>query len=110
MTEVLGNVYRVQYLDRNAVYSSYMSFLKDKGLFIPSMEDPEIGKSILLFVMLPELSENFMVSGKVSWINYTRKKGFGVHFNKNEQSNALCNAIEGMIIEKVSAAGPTYTM
>lgn len=110
MTEVSGNVYRIQYQDRNAVYNSYMSFLKDKGLFVPSKEELEIGKIIQLFVMLPEHPDNYMVSGKVSWINFGRKKGFGVHFIKNEQSITLCNAIETMIIEKIGSVGPTYTM
>lgn len=98
----------------NQLYKSYMPWLKNGGLFLPTSKRFEMGQEILMMVVLPEIREKFPAAGVVSWVcpqNTTghNKPGVGVEFTDGE-GMALRSRIEGMITEQKKVGAPTYTL
>ena len=98
----------------NQLYKSYMPWLKNGGLFIPTSKRFEMGQEILMMVMLPDLREKFPAAGVVTWVcpaNATghNKPGVGVEFT-DEEGMALRLRIDGMLTEQQKIGAPTYTL
>lgn len=111
MTEATGTVIRLHFKERSALYQAYMSFSKDGGLYVPlGGELPLMQSKIFLLVELPESSQIYTASGKVTWINNGRRKGVGVRLNPDEHSRALRIAIENTIAVNMKSNLPTFTM
>lgn len=108
-----GKVYSVQFKDKSSVYSCYMSFTKDGGLFVPNAltsAPKSLGEQVMLIVKMPDGAEAFLVSGKVCWLGHGRRKGFGIRMAADDGSRRLKVAIENMLGAHIKAANPTYTM
>lgn len=110
MSEAAGKVWRVRYHSNDALYSAYMSFEKDGGIFIPTPNPGNMGSSVFMMVELPGSTQIYPASGRISWINYVRKKGFGVQLAGDEDSRALRTAIENILGGMLNSATPTLTM
>ena len=100
--------------DKNALYSAYMPFLKNGGLFIPTNKSYQLGDEVFMLITLMEESERLAVAGKVVWITPrgaqgNRASGIGVHFS--DQDNGLVRGkIEAYLGGALKAERPTHTM
>jgi type IV pilus assembly protein PilZ len=105
---VLNLVFR----DRNTLYASYMPFLSNGGLFIPTDHSYEIGDKVTMTIQLPDEVEPQSVIGRVVWLNPRatagRPAGIGVHFEN--QAIGLIKRIEALLASLLKSDRPTYTM
>jgi type IV pilus assembly protein PilZ len=105
--------------DKQDLYMSYMSFLKNGGIFIvasPSLnlgDDFQMGKEVLLLLTIPNDTQRIPVAGKIVWItpfgaDGGRTPGFGVQFN--DQEGIARNKIEAILAGSQESGRPTHTM
>ena len=65
--------------DKSALYASYMPFIKNGGLFIPTAKPYKIGDEVFMLLTLMDSKEKLPVAGRVVW--FTPK---GAQSNKVE--------------------------
>ncbi len=109
-TEHVDNVLYVEYKERTALYSCYMQFCKDGGLFVPGASKFHLGSLVCLIVQLPDSGERFTVSGRVAAMRFGKNRGAGVRFASDEWARALKVKIENVLAGSVKSANPTWTM
>ncbi len=100
--------------DKEILYKSYLPFLKNGGLFVPTEKKYKLGDEVFMLVTLMEDKEKIPVAGNVVWINPkgaqgNRPAGIGVQFGDMD-NGATRNKIEAMLIGKLKSEHPTYTM
>jgi type IV pilus assembly protein PilZ len=103
--------------DKPTLYSVYMPFIKNGGLFIPipsdfkKNNDFEMGNEV--FILLTLMDERIPVAGKVVWLTPehaegNRLPGFGIQFNDLE---GIANKkIEALLAGSQELGRPTQTM
>ncbi|MCK5662938.1 MAG: PilZ domain-containing protein [Thiotrichaceae bacterium] len=96
------------------LYLSYLPFLKDGGLFIPTDKAYKLGDEIFLMLTLLQDSEKYPVPAKVVWINPKaaqggRPAGIGVHFS-GQKKDIVRDKIESTLANKLNSDKRTYTM
>ena len=93
---------------------SYMPFIKDGGLFIPTQESFSLGTPIIVNLQLPGLKESLVLEGRIIWITPKNSlhqvlPGIGIQFTgKNTQD--VRTQIEGRLDAKMEVGGYTYGM
>ncbi len=100
--------------DKEILYKSYLSFLKNGGLFVPTEKKYKLGDEVFMLVTLMEEKEKIPVAGNVVWINPkgtqgNRPAGIGVHFGDMDNGTTRTK-IEAMLVGKLKAETATYTM
>ena len=91
---------------------SYMPFIKDGGLFLPTMKSYSLGDRVLVDLTLPGKTDALRIEGKVVWITPKNAlhhvlTGIGIQF---VGANALIvkSQIEAQIDTKIEVGGYTY--
>jgi type IV pilus assembly protein PilZ len=100
--------------DRNALYASFMPFVKNGGLFIPTSKRYQLGDEIFLLLRLMDEPERIPVAGKVVWITPAgaegnRAVGVGIQFSEQDDGVAR-RKIEGYLAGMLTSDRPTHTM
>lgn len=102
--------------DKHALYQSYMQFIKNGGLFIPTNRDYRIGDPVIILLLLPEDPERHSVSGRVVWITPKdaqgrRRQGIGVQFG-SENGGVVQKKIETLLVSQLNSesTSATYTL
>ncbi|MDH3380763.1 MAG: PilZ domain-containing protein [Gammaproteobacteria bacterium] len=100
--------------DKSALYSSYMPFLQNGGLFIPSNKHYKLGEEVFMLLTLLEEHEKIPIAGTVVWVTPVgaqgnRAAGVGVQFS-DKDSGAARNKIEAMLGAALQSDRPTHTM
>ena len=100
--------------DKAALYSAYMPFVKNGGLFIPTEKDYELGDEVFMLLTLMEEAEKIPVAGRVIWITpeeaqSNRSAGIGVQFN-DQDGGVARDKIETYLAGSLDADRPTHTM
>ncbi len=100
--------------DKGALYSAYMQFVKNGGLFIPTNKSYKIGDEVFMLLTLMEETEKLPVAGKVVWITpkgaqNNRPAGIGVQFSDQDNGSAR-NKIETYLAGAMKSDRPTHTM
>jgi Tfp pilus assembly protein PilZ len=109
------NVIQLRFLDKPAVYSCYMSFCKDGGIFVPQRNktgnnpNAHLGAHIFLVVHLPENTATFLASGRVAWVTFGKRAGVGVRLNGDEWGRKLNLAIQNLLAGNLRSTSPTLT-
>lgn len=99
--------------DKNALYSSYMPFIKNGGLFIPTNKEYSLGDEVFILLTLMEDAERIPVAGKVVWLTPRaaqgkRVQGIGVQFSSQDNGETQ-KKIEAYLAG-VNVERPTHTM
>ncbi len=99
--------------DKNALYVSYMPFVINGGIFIPTTRDYEIGQDVFLLLNLMEETERLPINGKVIWktpigLDGYRSAGIGIQFSTEDI--IIKNKIETYLAGVLESERPTYTM
>ena len=100
--------------DKQALYMSYMPFVKDGGLFVPTKKDYNLGDEMFLLVQIMDEEEPLQISGKVVWVSPpgalgNRPRGVGVQFI-GETAHKAANLIENKLGGSISLTRATHTM
>jgi type IV pilus assembly protein PilZ len=99
--------------DKNALYSSYMPFVKNGGIFIPTTREYEMGADVFILLNLMAETERLPVNGKVVWKTPIGSEGYrsaGIGIQFGEQDVQIKNKIESYLAGMMEAERPTYTM
>ncbi len=99
--------------DKSALYVSYMPFVKNGGLFIPTSKEYQLGDEVFILLTLLESPERLPVAGKVVWITPQgaqgkRQQGIGVQFST--QDNGVTQKKIETILAGMPDDRPTHTM
>ena len=101
--------------DKAQLYSAYMPYLKNGGIFVQTPRRYFLGDEVFLLLTLPEGGERLPVAGKVVWVTPTgaqgaRNAGIGVQFADTPEGEPVRNRIETLLAGTLSAEKPTHTM
>ena len=100
--------------DKGALYSAYMPFIKNGGLFIPTAKPYKIGDEVFMLLTLMEDDAKLPVAGKIVWITppgaqANRVAGIGVQFSAQDNGQTR-NKIESYLAGVLKADRQTQTM
>lgn len=101
--------------DQNTLYRSYMPFLQNGGLFIPTNTVYELGEEVFIALSLMDEPDKTPVAGTIVWITPpgaqdNQVAGIGVHFGDNDGNAIILRGkIENYLVDK-KPDDPTYTM
>lgn len=101
--------------DKQALYASYMPFVKNGGLFIPSTTKRyNLGEELFLLLQLMEEKERVPVAGRVVWVTPlgaegNRQAGVGIQFS-DQDKGAARRKIEEYLAGGLTAERPTHTL
>jgi type IV pilus assembly protein PilZ len=98
-----------------ALYSAYMPFVKNGGIFVPTPKRYFLGDEVFLLLTLPDSSERLPVAGKVIWVTPAgaqgnRTAGIGVQLADGAEGEGVRHKIETMLAGLTSSDKPTHTM
>ncbi len=99
--------------DKAVLYSAYMPFLADGGLFVPTNKPYSLGDEVFMLLTLMDEPEKIPIAGKVVWVTPrgaqgNRTAGIGVQFS--EQDAAANARIENHLAGSLTSDRPTHTM
>lgn len=91
---------------------SYMPFIKNGGLFVPTNDPYHIGDPVIIELQIPTKKENIMIEGKIVWITPSNTlhhvlPGIGIQFT-GMNALSIRNEIEGLLDKTVEVGGYTY--
>ena len=112
-TESGNGVLSVTIKDTAVLHASWMPFVSNGGLFIPTDKAFEIGDEVFVLLDLMEEAEEIPIAGKVVWITpkYAQDKraqGVGIQFLENQ--GELIKKIENYLAGMLNSEKPTHTM
>ena len=99
--------------DKAVLYSAYMPFLENGGLFVPTNKAYALGDEVFMLLTLMDEAERVPIAGKVVWVTPrgaqgNRTAGIGVQFS--EQDAAANAKIENHLAGSLGSDRPTHTM
>ncbi|ODS24504.1 pilus assembly protein PilZ [Candidatus Endobugula sertula] len=99
--------------DKSVLYASYMPYIKNGGLFIPTSKCYQLGDEVFVLLSLMDEPEKMPISGKVVWITPkgaqgSRTAGIGVQFS--EQESIIVGKIETYLAGTLNSERPTHTL
>ncbi|MDG1388112.1 MAG: PilZ domain-containing protein [Halioglobus sp.] len=99
--------------DKAVLYSAYMPFLENGGLFVPTNKAYALGDEVFMLLTLMDDAEKVPIAGKVVWVTPrgaqgNRTAGIGVQFS--EQDAAANAKIENHLAGSLDSDRPTHTM
>ncbi len=101
--------------DKGSLYSTYISFFKNGGIFIPTNKTFELGDEVFMLLTLMDETEKMPVVGRVAWINPNGGghghglAGIGVHFT-DKDCQVVRNKIETLLAGAQKSDRMTHTM
>jgi len=109
-----GGILTCHMEDIETLYASYLSFVNNGALFIPSERVQNLGDEVFIAVTLPNSSERLPMNGKVVWINSKaqsgRPAGFAVQIGTDIAGQRIKNEVERLLAGKIDSLQSTYTM
>jgi type IV pilus assembly protein PilZ len=101
--------------EKAALYTAYMPFLKNGGIFVPTNRSYKVGDEIYLILSLMDDTNKYPVAGKVAWItpagaNHNKTQGVGVHFPADEGGQRLRVRIEEVLGAALGSSRATHTL
>ncbi|MFT5136422.1 MAG: type IV pilus assembly protein PilZ [Arenicella sp.] len=109
-----SSVISITIKDKQALYMSYMPFVKNGGLFVPTKKDYNLGDELFLLVKIMDEEEPMQISGKVVWVSPpdahgNKPRGIGLQF-LGDTARQTSNLIESKLGASVSLTRATHTM
>ena len=100
--------------DKGSLYASYMPFIRNGGMFIPSAKSYQLGDDVFILLTLMDETEKIPLAGRVIWLTPkgaqgNRPAGFGVQFSDMD-GGATRNKIEGYLAGLIQAERATHTL
>ena len=100
--------------DRGALYSSYMSFAKNGGVFIPTTRSYDMGDEVFVLLKMMDDADMIPVRGNVVWVTPAgaqgnKAPGIGVQFSV-EDAGGTQKHIELLLAASLNSDRATQTM
>ncbi len=100
--------------DKKLLYKSYMPFVTNGGLFIPTKRMYKMGEEVLLLLTLMDETERLPIAGTVIWktpegSDANRVAGIGIQLS-NKDGGKVKNKIETYLAGALELERATYTM
>lgn len=100
--------------DKSVLYSAYMPFVKNGGLFIPTNRPYRLGDEVFMLLNLMDETERIPIAGKIVWVTPKgaegyRSHGIGVQFS-DEDGGSTRARIENHLAGALESHRPTHTM
>lgn len=100
--------------EKKVLYTAYMPFIVDGGLFIPTTKDYQMGEEIFILLSLLGEPERVPIAGKIIWktpegAEGYRQAGVGLQFS-NQDGGAAQNKIESFLAGALESGRSTHTM
>lgn len=110
-----GGLLSLAIRDKNALYASFMSFVKGGGLFIPTMKPYKLGEEVFILLTLMTETEKIPIAGKVVWITPKgaqsgRVSGIGIQFGDDDNAKNARNKIETYLAGALKSDRNNHTM
>lgn len=101
--------------EKSALYSAYLPFFKNGGLFVPTPHSYNIGDEIFLVLDLMDDPEKYPIAGTVAWVtpagaNQGKVQGVGVHFPDDESTAQVRQSIEKHLGSELHNGRRTHTL
>jgi type IV pilus assembly protein PilZ len=101
--------------EKAALYSAYMPYLTNGGIFVPTNKPYKIGDEIYLILTLLDEPTKYPIAGRVAWVtpagaHGTRAQGIGVHFSADESGQRVKARIEELLGAALRSARATHTL
>ena len=107
------DVLNVIIADKQALYDSYMSFLRNGGLFIQTSQEYCLGDEVLVLLKLLGQPEKLPIAGTVVWVTPQGAQGnrpAGIGIEASEEDAGLNATIENFLGGALSADRVTHTL
>ncbi len=109
-----GGILTLTIRDKSALYSAYMQFIKNGGIFVPTNKSYQLSEEVFMLMTLMDDKEKIPVAGHVVWVTPkgaqgNRLAGIGIQFS-DQDGGAVRNKIETYLAGALKAEKPTYTM
>ncbi|WP_455207328.1 PilZ domain-containing protein [Kaarinaea lacus] len=109
-----GGILSLAIKDKSSLYTAYMPFIRNGGLFIPTNKKYKLGDEVFMLLTLMDEKEKLPVAGKIVWITPTgsqgnRLAGIGVQFS-DQDNGQIRNKIEGYLAGALKSDRQTHTM
>jgi type IV pilus assembly protein PilZ len=100
--------------DKSALYASYMPFIKNGGLFIPTSKSYHLGDEVFMLLNLMDEKEKMPIAGRIVWITPkgaqgNRTAGIGVQFSELDKGQTK-HKIENYLAAALKSERQTHTM
>ena len=100
--------------DKSALYASYMPFVRNGGLFIPTNKSYKLGDEVFMLLTLMDDKEKLPIAGRIVWITprgaqSNRTAGIGVQFSELDKGQTK-NKIETYLAAALKSDRQTHTM
>lgn len=100
--------------DKASLYASYLPFVKNGGVFVPTTKSYKIGDEVFMLLLLMEEKERLPVAGHVVWITppgaqSNRTPGIGVQFS-DKDGGATRTKIEALLAGALQSDRATHTL
>lgn len=98
-----------------ALYASYMPYLTNGGIFLPTTKHYTLGDEVFLMIQLLDDPAKYPVAGAVVWITpagaqRSKAQGVGVHFAADETGRTVKQKIEQILAGHLNSSRPTHTL
>jgi len=113
-TEARKGIVLFTITDRGALYSSYMPFVKNGGVFVPTARAYEIGDEVHVLLQMMDDPSMHSVKGNVVWVTSAgaqgnKVQGVGVQFDESDNGKTKSD-IENILAANLQGDRPTHTM
>lgn len=113
-TETRKGIIAFSITDRGALYSAYMSFTQNGGVFVPTSRQYELGDSVFMLLKVMDDLSPAAVNGKVVWVTPpgsqgNKTPGVGIAFDEEDNGDTKSN-IEQHLAAALQGERPTHTM
>jgi type IV pilus assembly protein PilZ len=100
--------------DKKQLFKSYMPFITNGGLFIPTKRMYKMGEEVFMFLVLMDETERLTIAGTVVWKtpeggDANRAAGIGIQLS-NKDGGKVKNKIESYLAGALELDRPTHTM
>ena len=100
--------------ERASLYASYMPFIENGGLFIPTQKEYAMGDQIYVILQLLTNPKKFSISAKVVWISPAglsqKMQGIGIQIPFDTSGSELLLFIEQSLGSALSSSRKTHTL
>jgi type IV pilus assembly protein PilZ len=100
--------------ERAGLYASYMPFIENGGLFIPTQKDYAMGDVLYIILQLMSNPKKFSISAKVVWVSPVgmsqKPQGIGVQIPYDASGNDLRQFIEQALGTALGSSRKTNTL
>ncbi len=113
-TETRKGIVAFSITDRGALYTSYMSFVQNGAVFVPTPRQYELGDNVFMLLKLMDDTVPLPINGSVVWVTPAgaqgnKTPGIGVQFS-DEDNGSTKSSIEHHLAAAIKGERPTHTM